>query len=364
MKILLVGEYSGLHYNLAQGLKALGHQVTIASDGDGWKDYPRDIDFLWKEKKRRVDIISKLVKSLPKMLAYDVVQLINPVFLDLKAENNLRLFRYLKKHNKAVFLGANGDDYVYVDHGVHHHFSSSVFNVERIRNLASIQAHINTKLSDEYRQLNLEIAEKCSGITACCTEYRLAYASAYDDKTTFIPLPVILEDYPFINTIQATDKVKFFLGIQEKRKVIKGMDIIHEALQELKNRYPNDVDLQIARSVPFKQYQTMMDTSHILCDQLYSYGCGVNGAMAMAKGLIVAGGGEEQMYQLFGETENKPLVNLPDAKQEVVKVLEELLEKRENLPLLAQKTREFAIKHHDHIKVAQQYVDFWASRMS
>ena len=44
MKILLIGEYSNVHATLAEGLRAIGHQVTVVSDGDGWKNYPRDID--------------------------------------------------------------------------------------------------------------------------------------------------------------------------------------------------------------------------------------------------------------------------------------------------------------------------------
>ena len=363
MKILLLGDYSGLHANLADGLRKLGHTITVASDGDGWKNFPRDINFCWSEKYRKIDTIAKLAKAFPHLRGYDVVQIINPIFLDLKAENNLKIFNFLQKNNRSVFLGANGDDNVYIDHAINKKYITSVFNIDKIKNLDIIQEHIKNKLSSEYVKLNKEIADVCLGVTACCTEYKLAYDEFYSDKTKFIPLPIKIDDYPFINTVRESGKVKFFLGIQESRKVIKGMDVIYDVLIELQNKYPNDVDLQIARSVPFEQYQTMMDSSHVLCDQLYSYGCGMNGAMAMAKGLIVAGGGEEEMYRLFGETENKPLINLPDTKGGVIKILESVLERRKDLPLMAQKSREFAIKHHDHIKVAQQYVDFWESKM-
>ena len=44
MKILLLGEYSNVHNTLAEGLRALGHKVVVASNGDFWKNYPRDID--------------------------------------------------------------------------------------------------------------------------------------------------------------------------------------------------------------------------------------------------------------------------------------------------------------------------------
>ena len=36
MKILLLGEASNLHWTLAEGLRTLGHDVTVASGGSGW----------------------------------------------------------------------------------------------------------------------------------------------------------------------------------------------------------------------------------------------------------------------------------------------------------------------------------------
>lgn len=44
MRILLLGEYSNVHATLAAGLRRLGHEVVVASNGDFWKDYPRDTD--------------------------------------------------------------------------------------------------------------------------------------------------------------------------------------------------------------------------------------------------------------------------------------------------------------------------------
>ena len=44
MKILLLGEFSNVHNNLAEGLRALGHEVTTANGGHGWSNYNRDID--------------------------------------------------------------------------------------------------------------------------------------------------------------------------------------------------------------------------------------------------------------------------------------------------------------------------------
>ena len=57
MKILLLGEYSNVHATLADGLRKLGHQVTVLSNGDFWKNYPRDIDLVRKPGKDRKSVV-------------------------------------------------------------------------------------------------------------------------------------------------------------------------------------------------------------------------------------------------------------------------------------------------------------------
>lgn len=99
MKILLLGEYSNVHATLADGLRKLGHQVTVLSNGDFWKNYPRDIDLVRKPgKKGGIIYLAKLLTILPKLRGYDIVQLINPMFLELKAE---RIFPHLSLPSPA-----------------------------------------------------------------------------------------------------------------------------------------------------------------------------------------------------------------------------------------------------------------------
>ena len=111
MKILLLGEYSNVHNTLAMGLRALGHRVTVVSNGDFWKDYPRDIDVSRPTGRLGgVRLLAKIYALLPRLRGYDVVQFINPIFFELRAERLFYIFRYLKKHNKKLFLGAFGMD--------------------------------------------------------------------------------------------------------------------------------------------------------------------------------------------------------------------------------------------------------------
>ena len=39
MKILLLGEFSNIHWTLAEGLRILGHEVCVVSDGNHWKNF-------------------------------------------------------------------------------------------------------------------------------------------------------------------------------------------------------------------------------------------------------------------------------------------------------------------------------------
>ena len=115
MKILLIGEYSNVHWTLAQGLRQLGHHVTVISNGDFWKDYPRDIDVARTPGKiGGITLMTKLYTLLPRLRGYDIVQLINPIFFELKAERLFWFYDYLRKHNKKMFLGGYGMDWYWV----------------------------------------------------------------------------------------------------------------------------------------------------------------------------------------------------------------------------------------------------------
>ena len=83
MKILLLVEYSNLHATIAEGHLKLGHQGTVLSNGDFWKNYPRDINLVRKPGKLGGMLyLAKLLTNVHKLRGYDIVQHINPKFLE------------------------------------------------------------------------------------------------------------------------------------------------------------------------------------------------------------------------------------------------------------------------------------------
>lgn len=108
----------------------------------------------------------------------------------------------------------------------------------------------------------------------------------------------------------------------------------------------------------------MMDNSDVILDQLYSYTPAMNALLAMAKGLVVVGGGEPENYDILGETELRPIINVQPSAEDVYKQLEKILQHPERLEQLSKDSREYVKRHHDHVKVARQYLEFWNSKLS
>ena len=382
MKILLIGEYSNVHWTLAEGLRDLGHEVTVVSDGDRWKNYPRDIDLRRRglDSSSRVQRLTGSIRYLfdlahiwPQLRGYDVVQIINPIFVDLKAERLWPLYRYLRRHNGLMILGAFGIDYYWVKVGSDcKTFRYSDFNFGgELRHYPFADEMTRDWLHGPKGDLNRRIAEDCDGIATGLYEYEMCYRPFFPEKTRFIPFPINRNSITPADTLNATSStlnpqpsaLNFFLGIQRSRSAYKGTDLMHTALLRLQRDFgPERVCIQIAENVPFAQYQQMMNSSHVILDQLYSYTPAMNALLAMAKGLIVVGGGEPEHYELLGEHELRPIINVQPTEQDVYdQITERLLSGKEDIHQLQLDSIEYIRRHHDHILVARKYLDFYNS---
>lgn len=367
MKILLIGDYSNVHATLAQALKKYGHQVVLVSDGDGWKDYPRDIDIKrpgygrW-ESLRYLIYLRRIWKQLR---GYDVVQIINPVFLPLRAERIWPFYQMLRKNNKKVFMAAFGMDYYWVKAGLDcTTFRYSDFNIgnEVRTDISENELFIRDWLNGPKGKLNLRIEQDCDGIVAGLYEYYASYSqySPHRNKLTFIPFPVVPDKRI---TTPTSNKVRFFIGVQRKRSAYKGTDIMLKALQRIEKEFSDSVEVQYAENVPFLEYRKMMLSSDVILDQLYSYTPAMNALEAMAHGLIVVGGGEPENYAILNEQDLHPIINVEPNEESVYSALRQLAQHPEYILSRKIDSLTYVKKHHDALKVAQMYVDWWNSKM-
>ena len=360
MKILLIGEYSNVHATLAEGLRHFGHEVTVVSNGDFWKAYPRDIDVSRPAGRwGGLRLLTKIYTLLPRLRGYDVVQLINPMFFELKAERLFPLYRYLRRHNRKVFLGGFGMDWYWVHTCVTRKpLRYSDFNIgETLRTNPDALRERHDWLGTAKGRLNQLIANDCDGIITGLYEYWACYHPVFPQKTTFIPFPIRLPETQ--TPVTPSSKVVIFIGINRERSAYKGTDIMLQAAQEVCRRYPQAMELRVAESVPFNKYQEMMDGADAILDQLYSYTPSMNPLLAMSKGIICIGGGEPENYEIINETALRPIINVAPTYDSVFHELEQLVLHPERIPELKRQSVAYVRKHHDYLKVAQQYLDFW-----
>ena len=369
MKILLIGEYSNVHNTLAEGLRFLGHEVTVISNGDFWKNYPRDIDVSRiPGKMGGIRLMCKLWSLLPKMRSYDVVQLINPMFFELKAERLFFFYRYLRQHNKKVILGAFGMDYYWVSvcsQKMPLRYSDFNFG-HQLRTDPDAIKEQDDWMGTAKERLNRMIAEDCNQIVTGLYEYQVCYQPIFPDKTHFIPFPIKVPERPLpANDKQSASKpVKLFIGISKNRSAYKGTDIMLRAAEALYEKYPQHVQLLKVEGIPFAQYQHMMDDSDVILDQLYSYTPAMNALLAISKGIVVVGGGEPENYEIIHEEELRPIINVQPNYESVYHELEQLILHPERIPELKRQSIEYIKRHHDYIKVAREYEQMYLDSLS
>ena len=355
-----MGEYSNVHATLADGLRELGHTVTVASNGDFWKDYPRDIDLARRDGKwGGVSLMARLLRSLPHMVGYDVVQVINPMFVELKAARILPLYCFLRRHNRRVVLCAMGMDYYWVHECcTRKPLRYSDFNIgAELRTNADALRERADWLGTDKERLNRLVADDCDAIVAGLYEYWACYQPLFPGKTYFVPLPIKKKpiDSVLADKRASGQPLRVFIGINRSRSEYKGTDIMLRAAQAVSQRYPGRMELRVAESVPFAQYVQMMCGSDAILDQLYSYTPSMNPLEAMSRGIICIGGGEPENYEILGEHDLRPIVNVEPTYESVCQQLEHLVLHPELLSGLQHDSVAYVTRHHDYLKVARQY---------
>jgi len=371
MKILLLGEYSNVHWTLAEGLRQLGHEVTVASNGDFWKDYPRDVDLNRRPGALgRLDYMLRLLWYVPRMTGFDIVQLINPMFLELKAEHIAPVYRYLRRHNRRLVLGAFGMDYYWVhENSTRMPLRYSDFNIGSQRRTDAVtMEYYNDWIDTPKGNLNVYIAKDCDAIVAGLYEYWVTYQPLFPDKTTFIPFPIRLTEDAEVSTNVSDGAtphpLRLFLGINRSRSVYKGTDIMLQAAQDAVRDHSDKITLQVVENVPFARYRQLMQESDAILDQLYSYTPSMNPLEAMSHGIICIGGGEPENYEILHETELRPIINVQPDYQCVYDAIVGLATHPERISGLKRQSIRYVRKHHDYVKVARQYEQLYRSLLA
>lgn len=359
MKILLVGEYSGLHTYLTKGLIELGHKVHTISDGDGFKNFPRDIDIAGSTTNKYLYTIGRFYKEWVGVNSldsdYDIVQFMNPIVFSRFGLPELLFDRILKRAPKSFLLAAGDDSYYW------NAYRQNFYKYSTHKNTLEIDEKSDTHVweSNRLKSLNKYLVDRVTGIIPCATEYRIAY-SDQAKLMKLIPFPINIQQFEYQENIyEKGSKIKILHGVITGREGFKGSNLINTALKKIVDKYPNDVTYINTHNLPFAEYKEIMKTCHVVIDQANSYCPGMNALTAMAFGKVVMGGAEEE-YLLDIGISSCPIINIQPDVDHIYEQVKWLLDNRENITDMGKLSRDYVENYHDYKKVAARYIDAWS----
>ncbi|WP_391120062.1 hypothetical protein [Psychrobacillus sp. L3] len=350
-RILLVGEFSGLHKNLKEALIKMGHEVYIVSAGDGVKGIARDIDISVTGQTilEKVKSIRENKRVISELKSFDVVQFINPY---IKPKTTLLSYNKLLKNNGKKFLLAAGDDVVFsefIRNGGMEKYSP--FDEELANHLKLPYENIM------HRKVQNKIISKMDKIIPNAFEYAEAYRkSKYKHKVApTIPFPMNVDKIKFVE-MEFSGKIVIYHA--SNRPLFKGSKYITEALKIIGEKYPDEVEIINAEFLPLDEYLNVINRTHIVIDQCKSYSYAMNALYSLAKGKIVMSGSEEECIKELKLT-SSPVINIIPNTLQIVEQIENLIKNRHYLAELSQSSRKFVEDHHHYMKVAELYLKEW-----
>lgn len=357
MKILLLGDYSSLHNYLKKGLVELGHEVTLLSNGDGWKKIPGADGEIYRSAKSQ-NLAKKVyseyfepIISHNDLKNFDVVQFINPIVYHTII--NPIMIKRIFRDNKFISLVAAGYDTANYLAYKSKAFKYYPFDYDE----TAKEKYSTDTFSGKLIKKSCEFASKHSDIIIpSLYEYSVGYRN-YNNLYKVIPFPIDVKEIPYAKNI-VRDKIVFFHGLN--REEAKGTPFIRKAFDILQNKFPNQVETVVAGHLPFKEYTELLNRANVIVDQCCSYGYGINACIAMAEGKVVMSGRKDETISAF-DIDYCPIIEATPNVDDLVKKMSEIVLHKESIPQLGYESRKYVEDLHDNVKVAQLYIDAWKS---
>lgn len=354
MKILLIGEYSGLHGDLAAGLIENGHEVTFVGYKDTFKNHWVQINV----DSNMPGLFGKIVRRFRafvttyKLKGYDVVQVINPWAFGHYFPYRI-VYRRLKRNNgKLFFLAAGIDSYYWK-------YANSVMRYSPINDMKVLDkgnnnSFMNTRSAMHFNDWCLSISD---GFIPVAYDFEVCYQN-HPKLLDRIPMPINLTKIKNVGVSQE-DNYKIFHGLN--RKGFKGTKHVEKAFEFINSAYGELVSTSIQGRLSFDAYADVLRNADIVIDQTSSYGFGMNALYAMALGKVVLGGSESESNTIYSHP--NPAINiLPDHKDIIAKI-EMLIKDKKQLATIGRRSRSFVESEHDYRMIANKYVKAWMATL-
>lgn len=355
MKILLLGNYSGLGSTLKEGLEQLGEKPILAANGDGWKNIPgADMPIFNTKYHNRFDrFLQSGIKPRfdRRFEEYDVVQVPGPdVFIWYTGKTP---FKHLFERNHKVFINAAGNDYYLYEAWKNKSFEYDYYLYDD--NDEACEWSDGKTLASKMMNRRCEyVMKNAYGIIPVIPyEYELPYKQ-FPNLRKPILLPVNLDKIKY-RPNKLNNKLVIFHGINRVKD--KGSNYINEAMDLIQKRYPDQVECIVADRMPYNDYLKTIERANVIVDQCKGFGYGLNACIAMAKGKVVLSGAEQRVIENIDK--QCPIFNIRPISEQIYNVLKHLMDHSNEIEEMGYQSRKYVERNHNYIDVAEQYINEW-----
>lgn len=369
--ILLLGDYSNCHRTLATGLRRLGCRVTQMSAGSAWMDCERQIDMSRSAGKlggARLYWRLRYGDLRPYLKGHDIVAIHEPNFAQLHPNRLRPLYDRLRKDNGRVFLTSMSTDIGFLDmlsaSDSPLRYSEWFVDGKPSRMYLADPSSWDSWHAPVLADYQRHVLDTLDGAVSILYEYHLGIERALGaDRCAYGGIPIDTSLFDPVNLPEEISKVKFFLGRDRSRMLMKGSDYLETAARRVVEEMPGRGELTIVENRPYAEFTSLLRSAHVVLDQIYSYTPATTALMAMAYGLNTVSGAEPEYYDFISEKENRPIINAPIELDELTETLRQIALHPEEIAERGRRSREFVMKHNDCEVVARRFLNFWLSKL-
>lgn len=353
MKVLLIGEFSGVHTNLKIGLEDLGVQVTLANTGDGFKNFSSDMLMKIDEKDWKTRLQNNLLEfyNLHQMKKYDVIQIMHPNALGFYEHS--KVYEMLD-NSKLVVQLVGGCDFAFSNY--YKYLNEKLCSECGKYDLHGRKCHYKCAEEIGYEK---EIYKRANIIVPLSWEYYYIYreyVKEYANKLySVIPMPIDLKSNKVIFSNQK--KIQIFHPLN--REGFKGTNVLRRVFQDLQMKYSDIAEFVIKGKMPITQYRKFLTQIDIVVDQLYCNTYGMNALYSMAMGKVVfSGNSTEKMFDDVEWLQYMPVLSVGRSEEEMKDNIMRIV-KSDELEKLKTESRKYVEVYHDARKVARLFLKLY-----
>jgi hypothetical protein len=357
--VLLIGEASGVHRNLAKGLRLLGVDVKhmVQSDAPSWKWY--DDVFAHNKPGWRGGVARNLEPflNISRLDHFDVINFTNTI----TSVHGIytRYFDLPMLQYKAGILAyyALGCDEV----GLIRRNSTLPYSPCEgcLKYDQTLGGDCKNLLNPRWEKSNRTVEKYFDFGASSMMEYD--HTSVLFEKEAFarISLPVDISNIAFT---PAKLKLRPLVLHTPTRRGFKGTKFVLEAIDILK-RARDDFDFLVIEGLSYDEYVNSIRDADIIIDQIFSQSPGMNGLEMLAAGKIVMTGATDIGRSFVPEMAKMPAFDASPDPETLARDLGAILDRKSEFPELALAGRDYVTKVHDPIRIAKIFLDHWQRQL-